>query len=210
MDLVPIQPGSDVDDTAWSWTMPADFSGSQTLSIQVTGGTFILAASVADRCSLASPDSYMSLIYQQSIDDVQVWDPMTDVTIDEASHTRGTDLTGQWYWTILSGQTFSANFNVTAGVTAPDWAADQTYPAQALVVYENQVWIAGASSPAGTTPTSDPTIWFTLPVANWNINATYNYLARVRHNDLTYTALQAVPAGTDINDTQYWNQGETP
>jgi hypothetical protein len=52
------------------------------------------------------------------IDEVTFKDPLTDVTINGIVQTRerSSNTTGQWYWVIPDGATFSCTINVQPGI----------------------------------------------------------------------------------------------
>lgn len=200
-------PGTDIDTIAWTWSLPADFTGPQTLTIQITGGIFVLADTWADRMEMSNTAGFWMVNFPQTINGVQVNDPFTNVTIDGVAQTRQGNLPGQWYWIVANGQTFMADLNSDLGITTPDWAADQTYPVSAEIIYQDRLYRATQSSPAGTVPSTNPAIW-SLPPTNWNINTSYPIDWKVLYNGQLYTAIQAVPpVVVEITDTQYWQPG---
>lgn len=202
---LPPMPGTDIEDIVVEWSLPADFSGPLPITLQVTGSDFVLADSLGDRTNPANTAAFSQLVYSQTTNSVTVNDPFTDVTIDGVAQVRDSGLSGQWYWVIHPGQTFTGNLNITAGINYPDWTAETNYPAHSPVVYQNQCWANGQNaSPAGTVPGSSPEIWFSLPVPSWNTENTYPVYSRVAQSRTVYMAIQNVPAGVDITNTQYW------
>lgn len=201
----PPMPGSDIEDTAYTWTLPAEFNGPINVVLQVSGSTFILADTLTDRIYITDPTLLNTVPFGQTIDGVFFYDPFTNVQINGISMTRDSNAPGQWYWKIEPGQTFSATLNIPVGITYPDWDPAQSYPTMSNVVYQNHCYSDGETAAApGLVPSSNPETWFTLPVPLWDINNSYPIYARVQAPSGGYMALQAVPAGVPITDTTYW------
>lgn len=202
---VPPGPGPDINDDVCQWTLPADFSGQKSLTVQVSGSPFILADTMADRTDTSNTASYVNLYWPQTIGNVDVSDPLTNVAIDGIPQARTSVESGQWYWKIYPGQTLTATLNVSEGVSYPDWDPVENYAANTRVVYQTLCWSNGVNSaPAGTVPTENPQVWFTVPLAEWDINLAYPIYSRVSNNNKFYAAIQNVPIGTSITDTNYW------
>lgn len=198
-------PGTDIEDTAYTWTLPAEFDGPINVVLQVSGSTFVLADTMANRVTVNSPAFFDTVPFFQTIDGLVVDEPFTNVQINGIAESRTNPPDGQWYWKIAPGQTFSATLNIPVGVTYPDWDPAQSYPVQSNVVYQNNCYSNGDTAAApGLVPSSNPETWFVLPVPQWNINDSYPIYARVRAPSGGYMALQAVPAGVPITDTTYW------
>ena len=88
----------------------------------------------------------------------------------------------------------------------PEWDAETTYEGSSVVSYLGTVYqgFQAGTAIVGQNPTIDTTYWFPLPVAAWDVDLTYAMNDRVVYQDQYYRALQAVPAGTAITDTEYW------
>ena len=101
----------------FTWTNTVDFSGTQSLAISVTGADLLLTDSFADHC-VANAISAFYPFYSYNVGNVGIADPFSNVIIDGEVMQRGPDdeiLSGQWYWTIPRGSTFTATLNVNAG-----------------------------------------------------------------------------------------------
>jgi len=102
----------------YSWTNTVDFAGTQSFSLSVQNSTVLLMYSFADYY-VANNSAEFGPCYSYALGNILICDPFTDVAIDGISLQRGTDenqLSGQWYWTIPAGSTFTATLNVSAGV----------------------------------------------------------------------------------------------
>lgn len=204
---LPPQPGTAISTNLFTWDLPADFQGTKNIMIQVANSPLVLADTFANRTLAINTAAYQSWNFVQTIDGNQVDDPFTSVSINGQARTRDGALTGQWYWTVPAGQTFQATLNINAGINYPDWSASTTYPANSFVVYNTVIYTNGDySTPAGAIPAEPSEFWFTLPVAQWDVNSTYAAFSRVQTGDplKAYMALQNVPAGTAITNATYW------
>lgn len=207
---MPPFPGPDIEFNAFGWQLPVSYQGGKTLTITVQGSPFVLADTLADRNSPSNVNALTSLYFSQTISGVQVDDPLTAVTIDGVSRERATDLPGQWYWTVLPGETFQATLNILAGIDYADWDPTLSYTTYSNVVYQGQCYSNGKTPAApGTVPSTNPATWYTLPIALWDDSIPYAQWTRVSDNSnpsqpLVYMALQSVPAGTPLSDTVYW------
>jgi hypothetical protein len=108
-----VEPGVQLGLECFQWTeATGNFVGTQSLSITVTGGTFQIGQTLA-QSSLANADQY-GAVYQTDIGNVIFSDPLTNVSIGGEPRVRPDDpeLTGQWGWTLESGQTLSATLNI--------------------------------------------------------------------------------------------------
>lgn len=115
----------------FTWENSTDFQGSQEIEISVTGGTLILSDTVANyvrkpdpvtewRVVLGGggPDYYDNFYRYQASPDQTIFDPYSNVTINDVSalQQRNGVLVGQWFWKLNSGDVFKATLNVLAGV----------------------------------------------------------------------------------------------
>lgn len=209
---LPPGPGPDIEDTAYTWTLPADFVGSKTLTVQVSGSPFLLAGTLADRTELANTARFDPLNHFQEISGQTVSDPFSNVVIDGTPMSRDPTLGGQWYWVVQPGQTLTATLNIPAGINYPDWDPLQSYPPVSNVVYQSVCYNNGISTASpGVVPSENPEIWFTIPIPVWDINGTYTIWSRVKNSEnMIYMAIQNVPAGTDLLNTSYWEYRGTP
>jgi hypothetical protein len=119
---LPVLPDESVSGTQlFTWTNTVDFSGTQSFSISVTNSPLLLTDTLADYV-ISNVTSKFGGFYHHNIDGVTIGDPITNAAIDGIPMQRGpdsTNLTGQWYWTIPAGSTFTATLNVDAGVEPP-------------------------------------------------------------------------------------------
>lgn len=102
----------------FTWNNTVDFSGTQSFSISVANAPLLLTNTQAD-CVLANNTTAFSSFYSYDNNGVTVVDPFTNVAIDGVVMQKSPDystMTGQWYWSIPAGSTFSATLNVSAGV----------------------------------------------------------------------------------------------
>jgi hypothetical protein len=101
------------------------------MTITVTGGLYLLTDTLATYGlyrDLTSPTYPPPLLpggpdrfcmpFTTVIDEVTFKDPLTDVTINGVVQTRerSSNTTGQWYWVIPDGATFSCTINVQPGI----------------------------------------------------------------------------------------------
>lgn len=112
----------------FTWQEDVTFSGTQTLSISVTGSDLLLTDSVANYITIedpANPGNYISggadlygQFFNETVDGVVYSDPFTNEEIDGVAQSGPPDasLPGQWYWKIPAGSTFTATINVQAGL----------------------------------------------------------------------------------------------
>ena len=106
----------------FTWTNTVDFSGAQSFSISVENSQLLLGKTLADHVIANNLAQFSGRFYSYDIDGVLVRDPFTNVTIDGVAQQRGPDnseLSGQWQWLIPAGTTFTATFNVNAGIEPP-------------------------------------------------------------------------------------------
>lgn len=204
----PPMPGTQIVNNLFSWTVDTSFTGSQTLSISVLGSLLILADTQANYILPGNVAADQGLSYWQTIDSQEVVDPFTNVTIDGSAQTRGSQPTGQWYWLIQPGQTFQATVNITAAIDYPLWDPAISYGTDSNVIYNNVCYSNGINTAAaGLAPDTNPLIWYTIPIQVWQADQSYPIYSRVQNAappTAGYMALQNVPAGTPLTDTNYW------
>lgn len=194
----------------FSWGQEVTDTVPKNLEISVTGSQLALTDTYSDQTDVSDLTAFQELVYIQTIDSIQVWDPYTNVIIGGTPRYRGATPEGQWYWTIPAGSTFQATFNCDAGIDYPEWDASTFYPPESTVVYQNACYISSTVYPAttGIPPPSDRQGWIALPIPEWDINVSYIIYDAAIINDLNnprgYIAIQNVPSGIDINDTNYW------
>lgn len=113
---------------AWSWQDASDFTGTRQFTVSVTGSTLLLAQTFANDPygNVANLDQFGSF-YSHEIDGVVYNDPFTNETIDGVPQSGPfvPENSGQWWWQIPAGSTFSAILNITA----PEQPDPETPPA---------------------------------------------------------------------------------
>ncbi len=112
-------PEFNVENIAWSWTNDAEFSGTQSISIAVTGSALLLAGTLANNPA-GNAESY-SAFYVQTINGVDYADPFSNEAIDGVAQSGpfNPDYAGQWWWVIPAGRTFTAAMHIDAPPPAP-------------------------------------------------------------------------------------------
>lgn len=118
---LPILPDPNVNITTnlYTWTNDLTFSGEQDFELTVENGTLLLTKSLANYSDLVplSTEEYNPFFYE-IIDGVKIYDAFTNEKIDgvtQIEHPDPASLTGQWWWVIPSGSTFTATLNIMAG-----------------------------------------------------------------------------------------------
>jgi len=124
---MPALPNSEysIDNIAWTWQDDAEFSGTRSITVSVSDSPLILATTLAND-PYSNVESY-GAFYIAEIDNVSYADPFTDETIDGVvvPGPYNPALTGQWWWRIPAGSTFSATMHVI-GLAPP--APPETTP----------------------------------------------------------------------------------
>jgi hypothetical protein len=118
----------------FEWTEPKDWAGTRSMTIAVTGGLYLLTDTMAtyglyrDFSALIHPPplkpagpTRWAMPYTTVIDGVTYKDPLTDIVINGMTQARERtmDVTGQWYWVIPDGGTFSCTINIQPGIDLP-------------------------------------------------------------------------------------------
>jgi hypothetical protein len=112
----------------FSWTDPKEWAGLHAMTITVTGGLYLLTSTLATYglsgpppLVPGGPDKFC-LPFTTVIDGVTYKDPLTDVVINGVVQTRkrSSNTTGQWYWVIPDGGTFSCTINIQPGIDLPE------------------------------------------------------------------------------------------
>lgn len=108
-----------LDNVAWSWTNPADFEGTQQITISVNGSDLLLADTSAN--NPAGNLTIFGSFYSINIDEVTYKDPFSNEAIDGITQSGPYDpaIPGQWWWFIPAGSTFSATLHVNAPPPLP-------------------------------------------------------------------------------------------
>jgi len=108
--------------TAFTWEKDTSFSGTADLEITVEGSPLLLADTLANY-QIDAPDhaDQFGIFYSETIDGNTYSDPFTDEQIDGVSVSRQDDpsLTGQWWWIIMPGSTFTSTVNINASSPPP-------------------------------------------------------------------------------------------
>ena len=111
-----------IDNSLFSWTKTTDFLGTLTMEISVQGSPLLLTNTVADYF-VDTPDNQgvFTSFYSVEKDGTTYYDPFDHETMDGVSVSRIDDpaLSGQWWWGIMPGSTFTATVNVEASQTPP-------------------------------------------------------------------------------------------
>jgi hypothetical protein len=103
-----------IDNTAWSWTNAAEFTGTQEITISVSGSDLLLANTLAN--NPAGNLEIFGAFYTTEVEGIVSTDPFTNEAIDGVPQSGPYDATipGQWWWTIPAGSTFTATMHVNA------------------------------------------------------------------------------------------------
>lgn len=110
----------------FSWTNDVNFSGQQDFEVSVDGGLMLMTQTVANYTVLTDsagntfPGNATSFggFWIEQVGNVLIGDPFTNEQIDgipSPDHPDPTQLTGQWWWYVPNGSTFTATLNVSAG-----------------------------------------------------------------------------------------------
>jgi hypothetical protein len=128
---VPALPDTNISLTSqlFTWEKAMSASGTSVLEVTVTGGTLVLADTLANYCKIWAPNTTPKTISSTGVDG---WDelndltagpppppyvdPFSNVTISGIAKTADhTNLPGQYYWSLQSGDTFSCTVSYVAG-----------------------------------------------------------------------------------------------
>jgi hypothetical protein len=115
------------DQVLCTWSNDIDFIGTKLIKVEVTGegtGFLVLESTHANYiCIEQSLNPYVTIpggpdiyngFYSQKLDGFDAHDPYTEVKIDGVAQTtdHSPECTGQWFWMIPVGTTFTATLNV--------------------------------------------------------------------------------------------------
>jgi hypothetical protein len=158
----PVVIGLDSTPQIFTWTVPISFAGTQSLSIDVTGGDLVLTFTGGDFAPMDGPSTrgpgIYTVLYHQTIGEVTVPDPFVDVVIDGKPMSRSAEPDGQWHWYIPEGTNFSATVNITQGLDYPEWQESRKYPENGCVTNAGQIYKALQTVPRNTAIT-DTVYW---------------------------------------------------
>lgn len=125
----PTLPNLDLQITSnlYTWTNDVSYSGQQTFELTVNDGSLLLTKSFANYTPIydeatgnitpGNESTYASFFYEM-VDGVIINDPFTNEQIDgvpQIEHPDPASLSGQWWWQIPNGSTFTATLNTNAG-----------------------------------------------------------------------------------------------
>lgn len=104
---------------AWSWTVDAAFSGTQTMTVTVNNGAVDLYDTYQQRSDRVG-NVWLLKYPQGNIGNIQLDDPFTSVTINGVSQApvRQENSAGQWVWSLTAGDEFVGTVNIVPP-TAP-------------------------------------------------------------------------------------------
>ena len=97
---------------AWSWTVPASFSGTQNMTVSVSNGQVYLCDTFYTLSD--QPGNVYPLVFQQTQGNLQFNDPLTTVTIDTIPQNPVRDINhkGQWVWQLSAGNELACTVNI--------------------------------------------------------------------------------------------------
>jgi len=115
-------PAFSVANEAFTWEKDTAFSGTMALEISVSGSPLLLANTVANYPTDAPEfaGDFMGF-YSYQDGETLISDPFSDEQIDGISVSRNEDpsLSGQWWWTIMPGSTFTCTVSVAPSLIPP-------------------------------------------------------------------------------------------
>lgn len=113
--------------TLFTWQHDYHWSGQQTLHITCQGGSLVLGVTYADH-SVPGDNSLRGLPMYQTVGDRVFSDPFSEINIDGMFEIKGDNApTGQYLREIASGQTFTCQVTIQAGVSTQEWRDDVEY-----------------------------------------------------------------------------------
>lgn len=122
-DLVSNLPNLDytLNNVAWTWTGNVEFSGTQSLSISVTGSPLLLGPTLANNPYDVANIAVFHNFYVANIAGTGYADPLSNVAIGGVLQTppNNPSENGQRWWTIPAGSTFTASMNVDTPAPPP-------------------------------------------------------------------------------------------
>lgn len=106
---------TDVGINAWSWTVDADFNGTQTLTVSVDDGILLLCDTFYTLSD--QPGNVYPLVLKQTQGNLDFYDPFTAVSINGVAMDpiREPELDGQWIWQLQAGDEFTCTVNIVSG-----------------------------------------------------------------------------------------------
>jgi hypothetical protein len=111
-----------IDNVIFTWENDTTFSGQSILEISVSESPLLLADTVANYLTDAPEfaDQYTGF-YSYQDDEIMVTDPFINEQIDGIPVSRNDDptLSGQWWWVIMPGSTFTCTVNISASLPPP-------------------------------------------------------------------------------------------
>lgn len=152
------QIGTNFGSNIFTWTNSYEFQGTQNMEITVTGGTLLLTDTLAN--SQFYPTTFTPP-YFQVIDGVTYSDPFTDEKINGVALTGPYDatLSGQWYWTVPAGSTFTATVNIiAAAITWVTWNDTKIWGDNSYVINAGTKYVSIQLVPVGI-PITDTAYW---------------------------------------------------
>lgn len=109
----------------FSWTKDSSFVGQQDVEITVDNGLLLMTQTVANYTDITLAGnlipgnaSSFTCFFVENIDGFEIGDPYTEEKINGISqeeHPDPAQLSGQWWWYIPGGSTFTAKLNVAGG-----------------------------------------------------------------------------------------------
>jgi hypothetical protein len=112
----------------FTWTADVDFDGTVEMEVSVTDGELLLTETVANYATIiddANPppgissgaDGFGKFYFPADGDESKIADPMSNVMIDGVSQSvvRKEGQTGQCYWLIPAGVTFTCTLTIKSG-----------------------------------------------------------------------------------------------
>lgn len=103
-------------DELFSWTDDANFTGTKTLEISVSGGYLVLMNTIANYPFLTADnaENQWSFVYTNTVDGVLHTNPWSNMTINGQLQNPNTGVPGQTYWLLPPGSVMSCTVNITA------------------------------------------------------------------------------------------------
>lgn len=123
--------GFKIENNAFSWTNDVTFAGTQSLEITVENATVLLGDTLANYMpghdgngnALGNATAFGDFYTVADDQGLTISDPFSEETIDgvlqPGADVHASPWTGQYWWTLGSGSTFTATVNIQAGSVAP-------------------------------------------------------------------------------------------